>query len=71
VVLVIKCAVKRIGKSGFLNKNINAATHKRNIKKITNAFSQSRTDDLLITSEVPYQLGHKGLFVGGVNRLYI
>ena len=25
-----------------------------------NAFSQIRTDDLLITSEVPYQLGHKG-----------
>lgn len=24
------------------------------------AFSQIRTDDLLITSEVPYQLGHKG-----------
>ena len=26
-----------------------------------NAFSQIRTDDLLITSEVPYQLGHKGI----------
>ena len=25
------------------------------------AFSQIRTDDLLITSEVPYQLGHKGI----------
>ena len=29
------------------------------IKK--DAFSQIRTDDLLITSEVPYQLGHKGV----------
>ena len=35
-----------------------------NISKTTKkiAFSQIRTDDLLITSEVPYQLGHKGDF---------
>jgi hypothetical protein len=30
------------------------------IEQKKNAFSQIRTDDLLITSEVPYQLGHKG-----------
>ena len=29
-------------------------------KRKKDAFSQIRTDDLLITSEVPYQLGHKG-----------
>ena len=35
-----------------------------------NAFSQIRTDDLLITSEVPYQLGHKGGSDPGEDRTH-
>lgn len=39
---------------------IESSPKKRKAKNQKNAFSQIRTDDLLITSEVPYQLGHKG-----------
>ena len=31
--------------------------------KKRNASSRIRTDDLVITSDAPYQLGHQGLFL--------